>query len=87
MKTDKIIRLVNASYMGDYTVELQFDDKVVQQIDFGHFLKKHSHPQFDKYKNKTNFKKFKIECGNLVWGRDWDLVFDTWDLYQGKNPM
>ena len=86
MKTDKIIKLINASYIKDYMVELRFDDNVVRQIDFGGFLHSHSHPQYDKYKRLSNFRKFKIERNNLVWGRNWDLIFDTWDLYQGKNP-
>lgn len=36
-----------------------------------------------------NFKKFKIEYGNVVWGKDWDMIFPVYDLYlekiQGKE--
>ena len=86
MSNNKIIKLVNANYIKDYIVELSFDDGVVQQIDFGNFLYKHPHPQYDKYKELANFKKFKIERNNLVWGKHWDLIFDLWDLYKGRNP-
>lgn len=86
MTTDKIIRLIKASYLADYKIELLFDDNVVRQIDFGKFLNTHSHPQYNKYKKLSNFRKFKIERNNLVWGRNWDLIFDTWDLYKGKAP-
>jgi len=86
MIKDKVIKLVNAKYLDNYKVELQFDDNVVRQIDFGDFLSTHSHPQYDKYKKLSNFKRFRIDRNNLVWGRYWDLDFDLWKLYQGINP-
>jgi len=86
MIKDKVIKLVNAKYLNDYKVELLFDDNVVRQIDFSKFLTSHSHPQYDKYKKLSNFKKFRIDRNNLVWGRYWDLDFDLWKLYQGINP-
>ena len=86
MSNYKIIKLANANYLNDYVVELLFDDGVVQQIDFGKFLYKHSHPQYDKYRDLKKFKQFKIERNNIVWGKNWDLIFDLWDLYKGRNP-
>ena len=53
-------------------------------VDFGNFFETHSHPQYNKYKKVENFKKFKIENGNVVWGKDWDLIFPVSDLYKGK---
>ena len=82
----KIIKLVNANYINDYVVELSFDDGVVQQIDFGNFLHKHPHPQYDKYRDLKKFKQFKIERNKIVWGKNWDLIFDLWDLYKGRSP-
>jgi hypothetical protein len=82
----KIIKLIKAEYIEDYTVRLYFDDEVIRDIDFGHFLKTHPHPQHNKYLKYSNFKKFKIENGNIVWGKSWDLIFDLWDMYKGKNP-
>jgi len=87
MKTAQNIRLVDATYIGDYRVELQFADNVVQQIDFGNFLFKHPHPQHDKYRDLSRFRKFKIERNNLVWGRNWDLAFDLGKLYKGISPQ
>jgi hypothetical protein len=86
MSSYKIIKLINANYIDDYVIELLFDDGVVQQIDFGFFLHKHSHPQYDKYRDLKKFKQFKIERNNIVWGKNWDLIFDLWDLYKGRNP-
>ena len=86
MSTYKVIKLVHANYLNDYVVELSFADGVVRQIDFGKFLYKYPHPQYDKYRDLKNFKNFKIERNNIVWGKNWDLIFDLWDLYKGKSP-
>ena len=87
MNSRKYIKLTGAKHLGDYRVELQFADNIVRQIDFGTFLCNHPHPQHNKYKKMSNFKKFKIERNNLVWGKNWDLEFDLWHLYKGKNPV
>ena len=86
MNKIKTIRLLNATWLGDYMVELLFDDNVVRQIDFGNFLHNHPHPQHNKYGKLRNFRKFKIERNNIVWGKNWDLEFDLWKLYQGIFP-
>jgi len=81
------IRIVNAKYISDYTVELQFDDGTVRQIDFGLFLKNHPHPQHNKYRDLRNFRKFKIDGGNIVWGKNWDLIFNPRKLHEGIHPQ
>ena len=83
---NKIIKLIDAKYVSDYTVELYFADGVTRKIDFGYFLHNHPHPQHNKYKELKNFKKFKIERNNLVWGKNWDLEFDLWNLYNDRSP-
>jgi hypothetical protein len=30
------------------------------------------------------FQSFRIENGNLVWGKDWDLIFPIDGLYRGE---
>ena len=80
------IKIVDARYLSDYKIELQFGDNTLQQIDFGLFLKNHPHTQHDKYNNLQNFRKFKVEAGNIVWGRNWDLIFDPYKLYKGIDP-
>jgi len=84
---NKYINIVNAKYISDYTVELLFDDNTVRRIDFGIFLKNHPHPQHNKYRNLRNFQKFHIDGGNIVWGRNWDLIFNPRKLYEGVNPQ
>jgi hypothetical protein len=80
----KNINIIDAKYINEYLLELVFDDAKKTVVDFWGFFKTHSHPQYNKYKKIENFKKFKIENGNVVWGKDWDLIFPVYDLYKGK---
>ena len=80
----KQISIIKAKHKGGYKVKLYFNDKTSRIIDFENFLLKHSHPQYNQYKKISIFKQFKIELGNIVWGKDWDLVFPIFDLYKGK---
>ncbi|MBO9571381.1 MAG: DUF2442 domain-containing protein, partial [Chitinophagaceae bacterium] len=71
----KTIAVADARHIDGYKVEIVFNDQKKKVVDFGTFLTTHSHPQYNKYKAEKNFKKFKIENGNIVWGKDWDMVF------------
>jgi hypothetical protein len=74
--------IIKAIYKGDFTLELLFSDNTSKIVDFKAFLQ--SHPQFGKYNKETNFKKFRIENGNVVWGKDWDLIFPINQLLNGN---
>lgn len=80
----KAISVSNAAYIDGYKLEVEFNDNKKRVVDFGNFLNTHSHPQYNKYKKTENFRKFKIENGNIVWGKDWDMIFPVYDLYLGK---
>jgi hypothetical protein len=80
----KVISVKEAKYIDEYKLEIVFNDNKKKILDFGDFLATHSHPQFNKYKNPENFKRFKIENGNVVWGKDWDMIFPVYDLYKGE---
>jgi len=86
MKHQRIF-IEKANYVDDLTINLQFNDGTVRDINFAPFLKTHPHPQHNKYIKYSNFKRFRIENGNIVWGKNWDLVFDMWNLYKGKHPV
>ena len=73
-----------ANYVNGYVIDVTFNDNTTQRIDFETFLNTHSHPQYNKYKEIKWFKTFTIENGNIVWGKNWDLIFSTDDLYNGK---
>ena len=80
----KLISVIGAKYKESFKVEIVFNDNKIRVVDFDLFLKSHNHPQYNKYKKEENFKGFKIENGNLVWGSDWDMIFPVYDLYKGK---
>ena len=80
----KAISVSKAAYIDGYKLEVEFNDNKKHVVDFGNFLNTNSHPQYNKYKKPENFKKFKVENGNIVWGKDWDMIFPVYDLYQGK---
>lgn len=80
----KTILIEDAVYKSNYKIEIVFSDKKTRIVGFSHFLKNHNHPQYNKYKTERNFKRFKIENGNIVWGKDWDMIFPIKDLYEGK---
>ena len=77
-----IIKIIKADYVGDLSVKLSFNDETEKIINVGDFLKRNPHPQTDKYLIETNFKKFKIEDGNIVWGKNADLIFPVHELFE-----
>ena len=82
-KVVKYIRVVDAVYEGNYNVRVSFNDGTAQIVDFGPFLFEHPHPQYNKYQDTEQFKRFSIEMGNVVWGESWDLIFPVEQLYRG----
>ena len=80
----KLISIIKAEYAGDLSVKIVFNDNTTNVVDVGTFIKKHPHPQYNKYLDENNFKKFKIDMGNIVWGNNWDLIFPIEQLYKGK---
>lgn len=70
--------------MAPLRVTLHFSDNTEQTIDVGTFIRRHPHPQYNAYLDERKFKKFKIELGNIVWGKNWDLVFPIASLYAGS---
>lgn len=78
------MEVANAKYLSGYKVLIRFSDKTEKEIDFEPFLNHNPHPQYDKYRQISRFRKFKVERGNIVWGKDWDLIFPVQELYEGK---
>lgn len=78
------IRVIGAQYDIGKKVKVRFSDNTERVVDFEPFLKHKPHQVFAFYDNIENFKDFKIENGNLVWGENWDLVFPVSELGQGE---
>ncbi len=74
--------ITNAICNDDLTATLSFSDGTVQRIDVGKFIRKHPHPQYNKYLKTTNFKKARLEYGNIIWGNDLEFPLDQ--LHAGR---
>jgi hypothetical protein len=83
----KYLKIVEAKYAGKHSVWMRFNDGVERTIDFGRFLKEHPHPQYNRYWNTKQFQSFQIENGNLVWGKNWDLIFPMDALHRGDEKL
>lgn len=82
MKKDRIF-VIKAENAGNLTVSLTFSDNTVQTVDIGDFIRRHPHPQYNKYLDPRKFNRFTIENGNIVCGKNWDLIFPVEQLYAG----
>lgn len=78
----KII-IIGAENLGNSSVRLSFSDNTTQIVDIGSFIRRHPHPQYNKYLEPRHFSKFCIENGNIVWGKNWDLIFPIEQLHAG----
>ncbi len=75
--------IIGAKDVGNFIVDLQFSDQTTRRVNIGDFIRRHPHPQYNKYLDPRNFRRFEIEDGNIVWGKSWDLVFPIEQLYAG----
>ena len=75
--------IIKAESAGDLTVALTFSDNTVQIVNVGDFIRRHPHPQYNKYLDPRKFSRFSIENGNVVWGKNWDLMFPIEQLHAG----
>ena len=76
--------IIKAENMGNLTVSLTFSDNTVRTVDIGDFIRRHPHPQYNKYLDPRKFSRFTIDNGNIVWGKNWDMVFPVEHLHAGR---
>lgn len=81
------IYIIKAEDAGNLSVCLYFNDDTVQTVNIGDFIRSHPHPQYNKYLDPRKFSRFTIENGNIVWGKNWDLVFPIEQLHAGTITM
>ena len=80
----KGLYITEATDVGNLSVRLSFSDKTSQVVNIGEFIQKHPHPQYNKYLDPRKFRTFKLEEGNIVWGKNWDLMFPIEQLHRAK---
>lgn len=77
--------LVNkAEHVEGYILLITFSNGVARKVDFSPFLNNTKARYLSKYKKIDNFKSFKIEEGNVVWGKNWDLIFPIKQLFRNS---
>ena len=80
----KNLTVVAAQHAEDFKIRIMFSDNTWKIVDFKPFLFAYDRGHFNKYRKPGIFKKFKIEEGNIVWGKNWDLLFPVHELHAGK---
>ena len=80
MRTSSVTK---AEHVSKSRLRLSFSDGTSHIVNFGPFLQNYPHPQHNKYRQLANFKRFRIERSNVVWGRNWNLIFPVSQLHQG----
>jgi len=79
----QIISVETVNHIGEFKLELEFNDKTCQVVDFYPFLSRSLNPLIRKYLSPEEFVKFEIYEGDLEWN-DYDLCFPIADLYENK---
>lgn len=80
---NQIIFIEKVKQLKAFELQLEFNDKSIQVIDFYPFLSSSSNPFIKKYLSPQEFSRFEVDEGDLEWN-DYDLCFPIADLYQNK---
>jgi hypothetical protein len=75
------LEIINAEYIEGYKIRLLFSDEKENTVDFQSFLRQAQNPMTRKFLDINEFKKFKIEYGDLIWD-DYEMCFPIIDLYE-----
>ena len=75
--------ITEAVDLGGLKVRLVFSDGTDSTVDVGDYIRRHPHPQYNKYLDPKKFRTFTIDGGNIVWGRNWDLIIPIEQLHEG----
>ncbi|WP_217525155.1 DUF2442 domain-containing protein [Vibrio metschnikovii] len=75
------LSVVKTKHVADHILEIEFSDKHVSVVDFAPFIFGNGHPDYDKYKDASQFLTFQLLDGNLNWD-DYTMVFPIEDLYR-----
>jgi len=78
----EVLEIIKVDYLDDYRLKIYFSDNKIQIINFQDFITNNHNPQTKKYADISNFKCYKIEYGDLIWG-DFEMCFPIYDLYEG----
>jgi len=79
--------VISASYKGEYSIEVTFEDGAIGIVDFSKYLERGG--AFDKFKDIEFFKTFTIneELGVLTWGDEIDIAPETLYAEATNSPL
>lgn len=79
--------VILASYKGEYSIEVTFEDGAIGIVDFSKYLEKGG--AFDKFKDIEFFKTFTIneDLGVLTWGDEIDIAPETLYAKATNSPL
>lgn len=69
-----MIGITNAKYLGEYRINVSFNNGESGDADLQEFIYNDQRPVFKALKNRDAFKEFKVECNILMWNSGADLA-------------
>jgi hypothetical protein len=78
------LHVLNARYLNNFKIEVEFSDGKLDKIDFREFIIHHPNSMIRKYQDESLFKQFHLTLGNIEWG-DLDMIFSVEFLYNFNN--
>jgi hypothetical protein len=78
------IQVEAALLLRDYQILILFSNNRMKVVDFAPAIAKYAKGYYSKYADKKNFSKFHIDKGNIVWGKEWDLIFPAEDIFNAR---
>lgn len=79
----KSLEVLKAIYVADYKIHIYFNDGTDRIVDFENYLFNYEFT-YPEYRTLSKFKTFKVEKGELVWGKNWDIIFPVHKLHSGN---
>lgn len=78
------LQITDAVYLRNYEVLVLFSNNRMKVVDFAPAIERYAKGDYSIYAQKARFKKFAIEDGNIVWGKNWDLIFPVQDIFNAR---
>lgn len=79
----KSLQVIKAIYVAEYKIHIYFNDGTDRIVDFENYLFNYEYA-YPEYRTLSKFKTFKVDKGELVWGKNWDIIFPVHKLYSGS---
>ena len=79
------MNVTRAQYIGDYTLEVWFDNGESRTVDFSAVILFSSNALVAQFADKTKFQQFAIDEGVLTWNNDMDFAPEA--LYYATNGL